>query len=56
MDAMQCKRCGKETLIPTHQHVKFDLEVQYLCEPCWEAFRQWFHTGRRNPVPLKKAA
>lgn len=48
MNAQCCKRCGKEEIIPTHQHVKFDLEVKDLCTSCWEKFRSWFNSGRTS--------
>ncbi len=38
-----CARCRVEESIPTHQHVKCDGEVHYLCLSCWEGFRRWFH-------------
>ncbi len=45
MDKQTCSRCFYQEVIPTHQYVKFDEEVQYLCRDCWEAFRRWFHWG-----------
>ncbi len=49
MDSHQlqtCQRCFCREPIPTHQFVKFDLKVYYLCQRCWEKFRSWFHWGR----------
>lgn len=44
-----CERCRTEEAIPTHQFVKFDTGVQYLCKVCWEDFRRWFfHASRIN--------
>lgn len=50
MDKQRCARCGEEEQIPTHQFVKFDLQVHYLCGGCWERFRTWFHRGRGERV------
>lgn len=46
MASQPCNRCGKEEYIPTFQYVKFDGEVKYLCQNCWEAFRKWFNIAR----------
>ena len=46
MDKVTCQRCFQEEGIPTHQFVKFDEKVQYLCRQCWEGFRRWFHWGQ----------
>jgi hypothetical protein len=27
--------------------VKFDLNVQYLCDGCWKNFRSWFFASER---------
>lgn len=56
MHAMHCRRCGAEEQIPTHQYVKFDVNVHYLCSPCWEEFRRWFHQGRHLQRPMRQAA
>ena len=48
-----CHRCYTREYIPTHQFVKFDTRIHYLCEKCWEAFRSWFHWGRK---PVSAAA
>ena len=37
-----CDRCRREEDIPTHQFVKFDNEVRYLCSDCWQRFREWY--------------
>jgi hypothetical protein len=42
-----CQRCRCQEYIPTHQFVKFDERVQYVCAKCWEAFRKWFFVGTR---------
>ncbi|MBI4578022.1 MAG: hypothetical protein HY722_17305 [Planctomycetes bacterium] len=47
MIGMSCKRCGRDEYIPTHQFVKFDSEVNYVCEECWAEFRRWFNQGER---------
>lgn len=41
-----CSRCFHQERIPTHQFVKFDTKVQYLCRHCWQGFRRWFHWGQ----------
>ncbi len=46
MSLQTCDRCHKQEHIPTHQYVKFDTQVQYLCSDCWEKFREWFHKQR----------
>jgi len=45
VDERACDRCFDRASIPTHQMVKFDERVQYLCQGCWEEFRRWFHWG-----------
>ena len=47
MKPIPCDRCGTMALIPTHQGIKFDGEMEYLCEGCWQEFRRWFNTGRK---------
>lgn len=47
MKGIPCQRCRTEDAIPTHQFVKFDERVQYLCRRCWEDFRRWFHHGNK---------
>ncbi len=42
-----CRRCYCKEHIPTHQYVKFDLRVHYLCKRCWEDYRSWFFWGQR---------
>jgi hypothetical protein len=49
-----CHRCYTREHIPTHQFVKFDTRVHYLCLRCWEAFRTWYHWGRRPALPAEK--
>ena len=48
MSLETCQRCLHEEAIPTHQFVKFDEEVQYLCKGCWEEFRRWYHWGAQD--------
>ncbi len=48
MEKCTCQRCFQEEGIPTHQFVKFDEKVQYLCRQCWEGFRRWFHWGQND--------
>lgn len=51
MHSQQCSRCKREEYIPTHQYVKFDTEVQYLCSECWARFREWFNRQRFQGGP-----
>lgn len=48
MKDVTCERCLHAEPIPTHQFVKFDDEVQYLCKSCWEDFRRWFYWGAED--------
>ena len=48
MESCACDRCFDREQIPTHQMVKFDDRVQFLCRNCWEEFRRWFHWGSAN--------
>ena len=48
METQRCERCGRKEYIPTHQFVKFDNKVQYLCRECWENFRAWFVKGTHS--------
>lgn len=41
-----CARCFHQEEIPTHQFVKFDDRVHFVCRQCWEGFRRWFHWGQ----------
>ncbi len=43
MKGHSCSRCREADVIPTHQVVKFDTRVQYLCGCCWQQFRSWFN-------------
>ena len=45
MSDQSCKRCRAAEYIPTHQFLKFDNEVQYVCKSCWEDFRRWYFRG-----------
>lgn len=47
----RCARCEKEEYIPTHQYVKFDEKIYYLCESCWSLFRRWFYAPKRMNLP-----
>ena len=47
-----CHRCFCREYIPTYQFVKFDNQVKYLCQKCWEDYRRWFHWGTR-PTPSR---
>lgn len=40
-----CFRCKAEEYIPTHQYVKFDDRVHWLCRECWDLFRGWYFRG-----------
>jgi hypothetical protein len=33
--------------IPTHQYVKFEDDVRYLCQACYELFKGWYYRGAR---------
>lgn len=41
MELQKCERCGRAENIPTHQYVKFDGKITYLCKSCWDEFRRW---------------
>jgi len=47
MRTVTCRRCRQAEVIPTYQFVKFDDQVNYLCQRCWEDFRRWFHHGAK---------
>jgi hypothetical protein len=49
-----CDRCFERATIPTHQMVKFDERPQFLCQPCWEEFRRWFHWGSSHRDPSRQ--
>ncbi len=44
----KCQRCGEYDDIPTHQYVKFDQKLHYLCRNCWEIFRSWMVNGNET--------
>lgn len=48
MSAQKCERCRQEEYIPTHQYVKFEDNVHYLCQACWERFKEWFRKECRH--------
>lgn len=43
----KCERCRGEEYIPTHQFVKFEDDVHYLCQACWDLFKGWYYRGAR---------
>lgn len=45
MEKHTCQRCRCSEYIPTHQFVKFDDKVHYVCAKCWDFFRRWFFCG-----------
>lgn len=47
MCKIKCDRCRAEEYIPTHQFVKFDDGVHYLCCACWDLFKAWYYRGAR---------
>jgi len=51
-----CQRCRCQEYIPTHQFVKFDEKVQYVCAKCWDTFRKWFFCGTRTSSGNDQAA
>ncbi len=56
MDLQRCCRCRCEEYIPTHQYVKFDDAVNYLCKRCWDLFRKWFFYSGRVGNPYVDSA
>ena len=48
MDKQRCERCNCEEYIPTHQYVKFEDRIRYLCQQCWELFKGWYVHGTRS--------
>jgi hypothetical protein len=48
MAAQPCQRCGGEEYIPTHQFVKFEDSIHFLCQACWELFKGWYYHGARG--------
>lgn len=47
-DKPKCDRCRTEEYIPTHQYVKFEDQVHYVCQACWELFKGWYYRGART--------
>jgi len=45
MSKIGCGRCRAEEYIPTHQFVKFDEKLNYLCKECWDLFRNFYFRG-----------
>lgn len=54
MESHTCDRCFCREHIPTHQLLKFDDRVQFLCSECWEEFRRWFHWGAGRRASQKQ--
>lgn len=48
MDQQRCERCRTEEYIPTHQYLKFDDKVSYVCRRCWDRFRKWFFCSTKE--------
>ena len=46
MNQIQCSRCKETEYIPTHQFIKFDDKINYLCSGCWYCFKEWFKKGK----------
>lgn len=44
----KCCRCYIREYIPSHQFIKFDLQIQYLCASCWHDFRRWFFVAKNH--------
>ncbi len=49
MKVQACDRWGAEEYIPTHQYVKFEGEIRYLCARCWQRLHRWW--VRRPEAP-----
>lgn len=47
----KCERCRCEEYIPTHQYVKFEDRISYVCKRCWDGFKRWFHYGAKEGSP-----
>ena len=47
MTDQKCERCRTPEYIPTHQYVKFEGDVHYVCQACWELFKGWYYRGAR---------
>jgi DNA-directed RNA polymerase subunit RPC12/RpoP len=54
MEQQECARCGKSEPIATHQFVKVEDKIQYLCRQCWEEFRYWFNRPDKRGDDKKK--
>jgi hypothetical protein len=44
----RCGRCRKNEDMPTHQGIKFDDRVRYLCGYCDEALMAWYNRKSRG--------
>lgn len=56
MEKSKCNRCKGEEYIPTHQFVKFDDKINYLCERCWDNFKRWFYNYDKEDSSIDNAA
>ena len=54
MANVKCERCRTEEYIPTHQFVKFEEDVHYLCQACWELFKGWYYRGARSVAAVRE--
>lgn len=43
-----CERSRTKEYIPTHQYVKFEDDMHYLCRECWDLFKGWYYRGART--------
>ena len=43
-----CDRCHKQERIPTHQAIKFDTQVQYLCTECNEKYNTFMNELKKT--------
>ena len=55
MAHQKCERCRTEEYIPTHQFVKFEEDIRYLCQACWELFKGWYYRGARAVESCEEA-
>ncbi len=53
MELQGCKRCDQKEYIPTHQFLKIDDTVHYLCKGCWQTVRSWL-LWEEDEVPLER--
>lgn len=50
MEKQKCQRCNTEEYIPTHQYIKYEGKLNYVCVSCWDVFHGWL-----NKVALKES-